>query len=238
MRCASDSNQPPPHGNAARGEEQGVAPSPRRINLWTGAGRDWMRLWGRGSKEEVLVVQHPPFSHCVLGRTPASGRRDPRRGSVIKRFLGFCGLRSWRGSSWAVKSEPKRGFRQRKSPPSGDASFRRGGPAERSEKGERCTTRTSSLTREPKPRNERWFVPCAKRGGQRTSDSEGPLGGERVARGMTPAKQKHLPIRPLPGDARTTHDFTSAVTSRRRVRSTHHVERGSARRAQRFHRPR
>mgnify|MGYP000592602450 CR=1 FL=1 len=73
---------------------------------------------------------------------PAAKRRDPRRGSVIERFLGFYGSRSWRGWSWAAKSEPRRGIEQRKSHPLGGAASSRGGPAERSEKGGRCTTRT------------------------------------------------------------------------------------------------
>ena len=100
--------------------------------------------FSRRFKDEVRVMQHPPFSHYVLGRTPAAGRRNPRRGFVIKRFLGTCGSRSWRGWFWAARSKPKREIEQRNSHPLGGASSRRGGPAERSEKGARCTTRTLS----------------------------------------------------------------------------------------------
>ena len=77
----------------------------------------------RRLRESVRVVQRAPFSHCVLGRTPAAGRRNPRWGSVIKRFLGVCGSRSWRGSSWAAKSEPRRGLGQHNSHPLGGATL-------------------------------------------------------------------------------------------------------------------
>ena len=125
--------------------------------------------FSRGFKDEACVVQRSPFSHCVLGRTPAAGRRNPRRGFGIKRLLGFCVSRSGRGWFWAANSEPKRGFGLRNSHPLGGAASSRGGPAERSEKGDRCTTRTSSVICTPKPEN-----------GQRQSP---PSGGCDVSRG-------------------------------------------------------
>ena len=67
---------------------------------------------------------------ATFGRTPAAGRRNPRRGFVIKRFLGCCCSRSWRCWSWAARSEPKPKNEQRKSHPLGGASSRRGGPTE------------------------------------------------------------------------------------------------------------
>ena len=64
-----------------------------------------------------------------FGRPPAAGRRAPRRGADIKRFLGVCGSRSWRGWFWAAKSESRRGIEQRNTPPPGVAASSRGGPA-------------------------------------------------------------------------------------------------------------
>ena len=83
----------------------------------------------------------------AFGRTPASGRRAPQRVAVIKRFLGFCGLRSWRSWSWAAKSEPRRKLWQRHSPPPWGARRPDAGvrPSAQREKGGRCKTRTSSL---------------------------------------------------------------------------------------------
>ena len=114
-------------------------------------------------RDSVRVVQRPPFSHCVLGRTPAAGRRNPRRGFVIKRFLGCCCSRSWRCWSWAARSEPKPKNEQRKSHPLGGASSRRGGPTERSEKGARCVAQTSSQICEPKSRHLKTQVTCDKK---------------------------------------------------------------------------
>ena len=37
---------------------------------------------------------------------PRGSRRNPRRGFVFKRFLGFSGSRSWRASLWAAKANP------------------------------------------------------------------------------------------------------------------------------------
>ena len=60
----------------------------------------WFAVHRRG-----LWLATPPLL-TAFGRTPAAGRRDPRRGSIIKRFLGFCGSRSGRGWSWATKANP------------------------------------------------------------------------------------------------------------------------------------
>ena len=39
-------------------------------------------VWGVRILDEVRIVQRAPFGCYASGRTPASGRRDPRRGSV------------------------------------------------------------------------------------------------------------------------------------------------------------
>ena len=157
---------------------------------------------GLGSRirDSVCVVRRPPFSHYVLGRTPASERRNPRRGSVIKRFLGFYGSRSGRKWSWAAKSEPKHGFRQRPSPPfwgarRPDAGVR---PDAEHPKGERCTTRTSALIRTTQKHQWSTVSPLSERSerwGAATKRSE-ERGAERM-RGSTLAKHTPSPMQPL-----------------------------------------
>ena len=161
---------------------------------------------GLGSRirDSVCVVRRPPFSHYVLGRTPASERRNPRRGSFIKRFLGFRGARSWRSWSKAAKSEPRRGFEQRKSHPLGGASSRRGGPAERSEKGDAAQhTRVTARQFAPYPSaasdgGQKMRRPPAKallisKSIQQPHDGKRIFGGaERAALGWTLA-QRELP---------------------------------------------
>ena len=97
-------------------------------------------------KRAYVVVQRPPSSRCALGRPPASERRDPRRGSVIKRFLGCCGSRSEQRWSRAARSEPKRGVEQRNSHPLGGAASSRGGPTERAARGGGTLHNTHALS--------------------------------------------------------------------------------------------
>ena len=101
----------------------------------------------------LLCERPPPRAARSVGPCFETGwtPQPPRWGFVIKRFLGFCGSRSWRGWSWAEKSEPKRKNEQRLSPPfwgarRPDAGVR---PSTQCEKGGRRTIHTPSLTREP-----------------------------------------------------------------------------------------
>ena len=110
----------------------------------------------------LLCERPPPRAARSVGPCFETGwtPQPPRWGFVIKRFLGFCGSRSWRGWSWAAKSEPKHGFRQRPSPPfwgarRPDAGVR---PDAEHPKGARCTTRTSSLIRTTQ--KHQWSTVC------------------------------------------------------------------------------
>ena len=74
----------------------------------------------------------------------------------------------------------------------------------------------SSLIYEPKPRNERRFVPCAQARGQRTSDSEGPRGPSAQREGGR--CKTHTPSYTTAKGARcTTHTpFCAALECRAR----------------------
>ena len=77
-----------------------------------------------------------------------------------------------------------------------------------------------SSTRGPKPRNKRRFVPCAKRGGQRTSESEGPLGAEQREDGHP--QNAILRQRDLSLEARcTTHTPSYSAATRRGTHAQH-----------------
>ena len=56
---------------------------------------------GSRVRDGVCIVRRPPFSHCVLGRTPASGRRAPQNGGLRR-----C-LNSGLGSLFAAQDEPR-----------------------------------------------------------------------------------------------------------------------------------
>ena len=93
------------------------------------------RPFSRWLREDVRVVQRPPFSHCVLGRTPASGRRAPQRVAVtlLESTSGFasCSPRPTLPRKRTI--EAKKALDKR--PPPGVAASSRGGPTEHAVRG-------------------------------------------------------------------------------------------------------
>ena len=86
MRARSGVNLPV-FSTCITGASRGHAPAPRR------AARDLAPE--EVAQEGVCVLQRPLFSHCVLGRTPAAGRRAPQRVAVTlpESTFGFADQR-------------------------------------------------------------------------------------------------------------------------------------------------
>ena len=55
----------------------------RHTNQTPGRWQVRKRSFVSWSRDEFCVLHRPPFSHYVLGRTPASGRRAPQNGGLI-----------------------------------------------------------------------------------------------------------------------------------------------------------
>ena len=146
-----------------------------------------------------------------FGRTPASGRRAPQNG-----WLRRC-LNSRLGSLFVAQDEPRHEREPQQprkrlvtSPHLGGCvvQTRGSGRARSARRGDVAYHEPRLRLANPNLKPSGGLSPARQRGGQRTSDSEGPLGAERVALGVTPAKQKHPPAQPLQAPRpHNTHTF-------------------------------
>ena len=171
-------------------------------------------------RAEVRVVQRSPFGCSASGRTPATNVATPGGGLLSSAFLASMVRVQGESGRGQQKANPNVESSSVKVPLRGTRRPDAGVRPSASEKGARCTTRTSSKVRKPKPRNKRWFVPYAQAWGTADERQREPLGAERSEDGRSQNKsscQGNLfwGSSAARGDARKTKTFANSTSSER-----------------------